>query len=147
MLQVDHRIPKSKGRSDEIHNLVTSCIDCNSGKRDLLLQEFSLAALPSSQAVLGRKVGPLGCGFAVSTLHPALRLALPTTAAERSQLFYFFLHTPMHRPTSSPWLVTPAPFLVYAETREPADQVARRRLTRSYLSLWRLALRDPAKGK
>ena len=33
-LEVDHIIPKSKGGSDELDNLITSCIECNRGKRD-----------------------------------------------------------------------------------------------------------------
>lgn len=33
-LQVDHKIPKSKGGTNNIHNLVTACLDCNLGKSD-----------------------------------------------------------------------------------------------------------------
>jgi hypothetical protein len=32
VLEIDHVLPVSKGGSDEIHNLVTSCFDCNRGK-------------------------------------------------------------------------------------------------------------------
>lgn len=32
VLEVDHVWPLSKGGSDDIHNLVTSCFDCNRGK-------------------------------------------------------------------------------------------------------------------
>jgi hypothetical protein len=32
ILEADHVIPKSKGGSDEIENLVASCLDCNRGK-------------------------------------------------------------------------------------------------------------------
>lgn len=35
-LEVDHLIPKSKGGSDTIDNLITSCWECNRGKRDSL---------------------------------------------------------------------------------------------------------------
>jgi len=31
-LEVDHRIPESKGGTDDESNLVTSCRDCNRGK-------------------------------------------------------------------------------------------------------------------
>lgn len=31
-LEVDHIIPVSKGGTDEMHNLITSCFDCNRGK-------------------------------------------------------------------------------------------------------------------
>jgi len=33
VLEIDHVDPHSKGGSDEILNLITSCRDCNSGKR------------------------------------------------------------------------------------------------------------------
>lgn len=33
-LEVDHVIPRSKGGTDNPHNLVTACFDCNRGKRD-----------------------------------------------------------------------------------------------------------------
>jgi len=36
-LEVDHVLPKSKGGSDDIDNLATSCFDCNHGKRDKLI--------------------------------------------------------------------------------------------------------------
>jgi hypothetical protein len=34
-LEVDHIHPTSKGGTNELHNLVTSCFDCNRGKSDL----------------------------------------------------------------------------------------------------------------
>jgi len=37
MLEVDHIQPSSKGGSGDINNLVTSCFDCNRGKRDIVL--------------------------------------------------------------------------------------------------------------
>lgn len=37
VLELDHIYPKSKGGKDEIENLLTSCFDCNRGKRDLVL--------------------------------------------------------------------------------------------------------------
>lgn len=33
-LEVDHKIPVSRGGSDDISNLITSCIECNRGKSD-----------------------------------------------------------------------------------------------------------------
>lgn len=38
-LQLDHKIPKSKGGTDELDNLVPACFDCNVGKNDMLLKE------------------------------------------------------------------------------------------------------------
>jgi len=38
-LQVDHIHPVSKGGEDDILNLVTSCADCNQGKRNRLLSD------------------------------------------------------------------------------------------------------------
>lgn len=37
ILEVDHIIPKAKGGTDEIENLITSCFECNRGKGDSLL--------------------------------------------------------------------------------------------------------------
>jgi len=31
-LEADHKIPKSKGGSDELENLITACNECNRGK-------------------------------------------------------------------------------------------------------------------
>ena len=39
VLEVDHIIPKSRGGTDEIDNLITSCRECNRGKKDKLLNE------------------------------------------------------------------------------------------------------------
>lgn len=38
-LQVDHIHPKSKGGTDDLLNLITSCFDCNQGKKDRLLSD------------------------------------------------------------------------------------------------------------
>lgn len=38
ILEVDHIIPVAKGGDNNITNLITSCIDCNRGKRDIPLQ-------------------------------------------------------------------------------------------------------------
>lgn len=38
-LQADHIEPKSKGGADDILNLITSCYDCNQGKKDRLLSD------------------------------------------------------------------------------------------------------------
>jgi hypothetical protein len=39
VLEVDHIVPRAKGGGDEVDNLITSCLDCNRGKGDRLLDE------------------------------------------------------------------------------------------------------------
>jgi phosphoserine phosphatase len=39
MLQVDHIHPKSKGGEDDLLNLITSCVECNQGKKARLLSD------------------------------------------------------------------------------------------------------------
>jgi hypothetical protein len=41
VLECDHIHPRSKGGSDEIVNLVTSCYDCNQGKRAKIISEVA----------------------------------------------------------------------------------------------------------
>lgn len=38
LLEVDHIIPKSKGGTKHPSNLITSCFDCNRGKRDRVIE-------------------------------------------------------------------------------------------------------------
>jgi len=40
ILEIDHRLPKSKGGKDNIDNYITSCRECNLGKGDIILKEF-----------------------------------------------------------------------------------------------------------
>ena len=42
VLQVDHIVPVAKGGKNDILNLVTSCVDCNSGKSDRKLDDASV---------------------------------------------------------------------------------------------------------
>ena len=42
VLQVDHIVPVAEGGKNDILNLVTSCVDCNSGKRDRKLDDASV---------------------------------------------------------------------------------------------------------
>jgi len=37
-LVIDHIIPKARGGEDKVDNLITSCKECNLGKRDFLLE-------------------------------------------------------------------------------------------------------------
>lgn len=39
VLEVDHIQPKSKGGKDDLNNLITSCFECNRGKRNYLLDQ------------------------------------------------------------------------------------------------------------
>jgi hypothetical protein len=39
VLEVDHIVPKSKGGTDDMLNLITSCFDCNRGKSDKTLDD------------------------------------------------------------------------------------------------------------
>lgn len=41
VLEVDHLHPRSKGGTDDEINLLTSCFDCNRGKRDRVIADFS----------------------------------------------------------------------------------------------------------
>jgi len=40
VLEIDHIIPKSKGGTDDIDNLITSCRECNRGKGNHSLDEY-----------------------------------------------------------------------------------------------------------
>ena len=37
ILQIDHKYPKSKGGKLIKDNLITACVDCNQGKKDIIL--------------------------------------------------------------------------------------------------------------
>jgi len=43
ILEIDHIIPKSKGGTDDINNLITSCFDCNRGKGAVPLAVLKIA--------------------------------------------------------------------------------------------------------
>ena len=42
ILNIDHIVPVSKGGTNEILNLITSCFDCNNGKSNIPLSEESV---------------------------------------------------------------------------------------------------------
>lgn len=52
VLQVDHIVPVSKGGSDDLLNLVTSCKTCNSGKSDREISDESAVSKAKAQADL-----------------------------------------------------------------------------------------------
>lgn len=49
ILHVDHIEPRASGGSDELLNLITSCIDCNSGKSDKRLSDSTVVAKHHAQ--------------------------------------------------------------------------------------------------
>lgn len=49
ILEVDHIIPVAKGGDNDIMNLITSCRDCNRGKRDKMLSDDSLLKKQKAQ--------------------------------------------------------------------------------------------------
>lgn len=40
LVQLDHVIPHSAGGSDESHNLITSCYECNNSRSDMAIIDF-----------------------------------------------------------------------------------------------------------
>jgi 5-methylcytosine-specific restriction endonuclease McrA len=40
VLHLDHIFPQSKGGKSKPENLITSCLECNIGKQDIVLNEF-----------------------------------------------------------------------------------------------------------
>lgn len=50
VLEIDHIEPVSKGGSDDLMNLITSCHDCNSGKSARLLSDDSVVEKRRQQA-------------------------------------------------------------------------------------------------
>lgn len=49
ILNIDHIKPVSKGGDNNILNLITSCFDCNSGKKNILLSDTSCVLLKQKQ--------------------------------------------------------------------------------------------------
>ena len=52
VLNVDHIEPVSKGGTNELMNLITSCFACNSGKRDRKLDDSSVITKQRKQLEL-----------------------------------------------------------------------------------------------
>lgn len=52
VLQVDHVVPVADGGTDDPMNLVTSCWECNSGKRDVPLEEVITGEDPHDRAII-----------------------------------------------------------------------------------------------
>lgn len=52
VLQVDHVVPVAEGGTDDMMNLVTSCWECNSGKRDVPLDEIITGEDPHDRAIM-----------------------------------------------------------------------------------------------
>jgi len=54
-LEVDHIIPVSKGGSDDIDNLISSCFDCNRGKSNIELNLIPLSINENREAIIERE--------------------------------------------------------------------------------------------
>lgn len=52
VLNVDHIEPVAKGGTNDIYNLVTSCFECNNGKRDKRLNDNSILEKQHDELVL-----------------------------------------------------------------------------------------------
>lgn len=50
ILECDHLKPRASGGDDEMINLVTSCFDCNRGKRDTELDDTTAVDLQNNEA-------------------------------------------------------------------------------------------------
>ena len=51
ILEVDHIHPKSKKGTNDINNLVTSCFDCNRGKKDISLSTIPTALIDNLEVM------------------------------------------------------------------------------------------------
>ena len=49
ILEVDHIVPVSKGGTDDVMNLITSCRDCNRGKRNRKLDDSTAVMVQKKQ--------------------------------------------------------------------------------------------------
>lgn len=52
ILHIDHIRPKAKGGKLKLDNLITSCLECNEGKKDILLTEREQKTLKSKNKAL-----------------------------------------------------------------------------------------------
>jgi CRISPR/Cas system Type II protein with McrA/HNH and RuvC-like nuclease domain len=55
VLEVDHIEPVSKGGDDSMENLITSCFDCNRGKRDVPLDQIPPSLSESIEVIKERE--------------------------------------------------------------------------------------------
>lgn len=56
VLEVDHIDPKSKGGCDDINNLISSCFDCNRGKRDIPLDKIPSTLVDNLEVLKEKEV-------------------------------------------------------------------------------------------
>lgn len=54
LASLDHVLPRSRGGTNDAHNLVTACIDCNSLRDGTSAVAFAFAHLPEPHAALER---------------------------------------------------------------------------------------------
>ena len=52
VLEADHILAKSKGGTDDINNLITSCFDCNRGKSDRSLDQVPASLAENTRMIV-----------------------------------------------------------------------------------------------
>jgi len=55
ILEADHVIPISKGGEDKLENIITSCLDCNRGKSNILLTNIPSPLIENFSAIKERE--------------------------------------------------------------------------------------------
>lgn len=55
-LHIDHLIPRAKGGSDKINNLVTSCQSCNNSKKDKLLSKEIIEKIKKRKIIIHESI-------------------------------------------------------------------------------------------
>lgn len=128
-LEVDHIIPRAEGGGDEIENLVTSCFDCNRGKRDGLLDDRAPVRDMAEQAELIKEREDQ-----LRAYHAAREAEVDRRSAAFAEVweYWFYLWDAKSLPrTATPWenvLRNAVDVLGVADVKE-AMEIARGRFT------------------
>lgn len=73
VLHVDHRMPKSRGGTDDPENLCASCFDCNMGKSARIFEGTTQVSIGDSGLIVPVAVGayapPMQCSTCGSRIH------------------------------------------------------------------------------
>lgn len=51
ILEIDHVVPVSEGGTNDLHNLATSCFDCNRGKANIIIDSTNVETMPSFKSM------------------------------------------------------------------------------------------------